>query len=293
MWYLSYLTANMFRALLILTTLLFMIVVTYSSVNSYNLYQKKPWCKILLLVLITLLAIYAWRKCFTTKWDLPSFPTRDELDKNPKWAGYLKSVYGYIPDNAFPLDLHKFDLFYKSKLVANGIDFPDPSPMACPNREGDIFTNMSLTHDSYDWLWRKQTVRPVVSHESVEVVHSNDVMSCRFPNNSGYWMYRSKGSGNVYNVGRTQTFKTHEDAQNFFGLSIRDPAFYEKAGSIGLKSIQFTHHDDMKCGNTALEIVDIKGKECITCLDSVKSGWNGQYPCECDSTSRFLNCTIK
>ena len=76
------------------------------------------------------------------------------------------------------------------------------------------------------------------------------------------------------------------------GFHINDPQFYKYFRAQGLQSIQFTAHDDMKCGNTALKIVDLHGNECSTCLPRVTTGWNGTMPCVCDDNVRFLNCDI-
>lgn len=167
---------------------------------------------------------------------------------------------------------------------------------ACPLRHGDVYSNMSLTHDDPDWLWISQPVKPILPYSDVEVVHSNDRNN---PNEKftlggrGYWMYAAKGSSNVVNVGRTRVFQTHADAERFTGYTIDDPSFYKELIGAKLDSIQFVKHNDMKCGNAALEIIHLHGNENATCLESVRSGWPGSTRgCVCDESKRFLNCSI-
>lgn len=243
-----------------------------------------------MVVVVLAVARWMWRRLHT-QWDLLCFATREDLERYPKWNAYLRSVYGTVPEEAFPLDLRTFDLFYKSRLDACGIPHPDPPAIACSTCYGETLTNMSLTHDSDDWLWVMQPVRPVPSHRRTEVAHSNDFVGCQI-NDRGYWMYRSKGSGNVYDVGKTRTFATHRDAERVSGFHKDDARSYEFFRAHGLQSIQFTAHDDMKCGNTALEIVDLHGTECSTCLPRVAAGWNCTMPCVCDDKARFLNCAV-
>lgn len=236
---------------------------------------------------------WAWHRLDTTL-TLPRFDTRASLQLRPEWEAYLEAVYGGpLPDSAFPIDLGDFDLFFKDKLTAAGVAHPDPSAVACPPHFGSVSTNMSFTHDSPNWLWVSQPVVPVQSHTRVEVVHSNDTTSADpefYEGGRGYWMYRARGSGNYYDVGRTRIFATHAQAEAHTGHAITDAEFYTSLRTEGVDSIQFTHHDDMKCGNTALEIVDVGANEGQTCLDGMRTGWGGASPCSCDEGQQFLNC---
>ena len=47
----------------------------------------------------------------------------------------------------------------------------------------------------------------------------------------------------------------------------------------------------MRCGNTALEIVDLYGRENNTCTREMRKGWNARSECLCDIHTRFANCT--
>lgn len=67
----------------------------------------------------------------------------------------------------------------------------------------------------------------------------------------------------------------------------------------GYDSIQFLNHSDMRCGNTAIEIVDVRGVGKFPCSiqtidDSwkkrYKTGYNARNDCVCDNTIACFNC---
>lgn len=292
------LSANVLRATMLAFVSLLTALTIWAYVNASMLYpEHRGRHRFLFLafgVIVFIMTLWAWRRLETTFALPPRFTTREQLQPHPEWRAYLERVYkGPIPNTAFPLDLGEFHVFHKAELRAAGIRAPDPLAIACPPKHGSASTNMSFSHDNPNWLWISHPVTPVPPHTRVEVVHSNDTNSTRpfHDTRTGYWMYHARGSGVFYDVGRTRVFTTHESAERLAGERITDERFYQRLRDAGLDSIQFTRHDDMKCGNTALEIVDLGGAESQTCLPGLRSGWGGADVCVCDEAQRFATCS--
>ena len=133
------------------------------------------------------------------------------------------------------------------------------------------------------------------------------------------WLYRTTGSGNYFNVGRTMAFNYHSDAvQHFFKRGCAKEAKYgkrrgitcvndlielaDRAQQLGFDTLQFLAHDDMRCGNTLLEVMDVRAgaDSRSTCMARkgfehrsrlFAGGYNASRPCACMETDRCLQCS--
>ena len=65
---------------------------------------------------------------------------------------------------------------------------------------------------------------------------------------------------------------------------------------MGYDTIQYLNHTDMRCGDTAIEIVDLNGIGEYTCGNknkiNIKSGWDGTKKCICNNKKQSLNCLV-
>ena len=52
----------------------------------------------------------------------------------------------------------------------------------------------------------------------------------------------------------------------------------------------------MRCGNTAIEIVDLHGVGSYTCGNknkfNIRTGWDGKTKCKCDNYKMSMNCLV-
>ena len=158
------------------------------------------------------------------------------------------------------------------------------------------------------WIYHKRPYKPLPNNTYIEVTHvSGGYTGQKHIEAVGSWMYYAKGSGVYFNTGNTISFKYHSDSVKYFlNISISCPIFeecvkyfpkvFETAKQKGYDSIQYLNHDDMRCGNTAIEIVDLHGIGSYTCGNktklNIKSGWNGTKLCKCDNTKQSMNCLI-
>ena len=124
----------------------------------------------------------------------------------------------------------------------------------------------------------------------------------------GSWMYFAKGSGIYFNTGNTISFKDHSESVKYFldiniSCPLREECTYyfrdlfTKAKNEGYDSIQYLEHYDMRCGNTAIEIVDLHGVGARPCGNkielNIKSGWLGKNDGICDNHKQSMNCKVK
>ena len=245
----------------------------------------------------------------------PVFKSKDELETTP-WFDYLTHIYGDIPDSSFPLDLNQFDLFYTNLFNLYNIQLTDKCIQGsdcftvCPTQTGQLYGNMSNVLDMQHtlWIYHKPPYKQIPKHTMIEVTHVTDA----FPGQSkletvGSWMYKATGSGIYFNTGNTISFQDHSEAARYFlnieiSCPIREecPSFFQslftKAKEKGYDSIQFLGHTDMRCGNTAIELVDLHGDGDYACGNKTKynvySGWKGVNPCDCDNHKVSMNCKV-
>ena len=132
---------------------------------------------------------------------------------------------------------------------------------------------MSNTNDPPDtvWLYHPPPFEPIESNSWIEVTHCMNKTVSKFED-KGYWCYKAVGSGIFINVGNTKAFDTHLDAVKYFlekekchdvnGEGECEGDFYklvDRAIALNSDSLQFVKHSDMRCGNTAVEILYLHG----------------------------------
>ena len=251
------------------------------------------------------------------KW--PIFKNKLELI-NSKWGNYFINLYGKIPDKGYPIDISKFWLLYTELLKKTNINIDDicivkgkygMCQAICPKKNGDIFSNMSGVGDDMEktiWLYHKPPYKPIPSNTTVEVSHvSGGYKTQKIIESVGSWYYYAPGSGMYLNIGKTISFKDHNESVKYF-LNVDSaceiieecvtyfPELFKKAKKLGYDSIQYLNHTDMRCGNTAIEIVDLNGVGAYPCGNkkkiNIRSGWNGSKKCICDNKKQSLNCLV-
>jgi hypothetical protein len=248
----------------------------------------------------------------------PIFKSKNEL-LNSKWKRYFISLYGEVPNIGYPIDIGSFWLLYLDllkkaniKLEDNCIvnDNYDKCYKICPKNEGQLYTSMSEADDMEKtiWIYHKKPYKPLPNNTYIEVTHvSGGYTGQKQIEAVGSWMYYAKGSGVYFNTGNTISFKNHSDSVKYFlNISISCPIYeecvrffskvFETAKQKGYDSIQYLNHDDMRCGNTAIEIVDLYGIGSYPCGNktklNIKYGWNGTKLCKCNNTKQSMNCLV-
>ena len=232
---------------------------------------------------------------------------------------------------------------------------PRASDYMCPNQPGQAFTCNTPFWDPPNSIFlfrgigredpaKVQMLTAALSHTWIEVSHCSfmTLMTPNYPDlsypedcksdpthvckseamdryHNQAWLYRTTGSGNYFNVGRTMAFNYHSDAvQHFFKRGCAKEAKYgkrrgmtcvndlielaDRAQQLGFDTLQFLAHDDMRCGNTLLEVMDVRAgaDSRSTCMARkgfehrsrlFAGGYNASRPCACMETDRCLQCS--
>lgn len=245
----------------------------------------------------------------------PIFKNKYELE-NSIWSKYFIHIYGEIPDSDYPIDLNTFLILYTNILEKYNIVLSDKCIKdkncysICPSKNGDLYSNMSYIDDmKYTiWIYHKPPFKALSDNSIVEIIHtSGGYPRQKSIESTGSWMYYAKGSGIYFNIGKTISFIDHsESVKHFLDINISCPlreecAYYFRdvftnAKNMGYDSIQYLKHYDMRCGNTAIEIVDLHGVGAYPCGNktkyNIKSGWNGKNICICDNHKQSVNCKV-
>lgn len=251
----------------------------------------------------------------------PVFFNKNELE-NSIWSKYFIHIYGEIPDSDYPIDLNTFWILYTNILEKYNILLSDQCIKdkncyrICPKDNGDLYSIMSYNDDMKHtiWIYHKPPFKAFSDNSIVEIMHtSGGYLGQKIVESSGSWMYYAKGSGIYFNIGKTISFVDHsESVKHFLDIDISCPLreecvyyfkdVFTKAKNMGYDSIQYLQHYDMRCGNTAIEIVDLYGIGAYSCGNkitdnkteyNIKSGWKGKNVCICDNHKQSVNCKIK
>jgi hypothetical protein len=209
-----------------------------------------------------------------------------------KVSNYFKLLYGNKTPNFTVNDFLKLDILYTELLEKVGIKIDFLNDFTCPETDNTPMIHMSsfLNTGGFDvpnsvWLYHKPPYKPILSNKWVEVTHCSSIVSNTYEQ-KGAWFYSAKGSNIFINVGRTIVFKDHPDAVEHFlnkqcryfrnqcNLLFSD--LVDEASKQGYDSIQFLSHDDMRCGNTALEILMVNsvGHSAIPTNIEYRTGYN-------------------
>jgi hypothetical protein len=245
----------------------------------------------------------------------PVFHTKEQLS-NSKWGKYFKHIYGSIPDTNYPININNFWMLYTDILDKYDIKLTDKCVKnndcnsICPLNEGDLYINMSVSNDMKNtiWIYHKPPYRGFKNNQMVEVCHtSGGYTGEKIVESVGSWMYYCKGSGIYFNIGKTIIFNDHRESADYFlnkkiSCEVLEECeedfkkIFKIANKMGYDSIQYLKHDDMRCGNTAIEIVDLNGIGDYPCGNktklNIRSGWNGINKCICDNKKHSFNCKV-
>ena len=259
-------------------------------------------------VFILILLILFSMIFFNKPKSLPVFNSLDEL-KNSPWKDYFLQVYNELPDEKdFPIKIGDLSILYKGAPI----EFPRTVRWigTCPTEEGELYSNMSLTNDPPDtaWIYHPPPFKPLEG--LVEVTHCSDSFVLTYEV-QGMWFYHAPGSGIYFDLGRTISFISHSDAiQYFLKRKCKDWSLLH--GNIECNSdfidlvneakkeydsIQFLNHEDMRCGNTAVEVMALNYSGDYPCGNKsgtglFRSGWKGSRECNCDTNKLCLNCSV-
>jgi len=237
----------------------------------------------------------------------PRFNSSKELESSA-WATYFKLVYGELPSK-YPLCIYDF-WFLDTKAYTQANITGPAVKTGSDLKEGDLYlsgANLGIYHGKW---------APLPDNAWVEIAH------VAFPTEvKGYWVWRTRGTGVWYNIGKTKVFpqpadpmQTHRAAieflkancsvaisplwplqeQEIFGLCAREKGynsiqFEPQEGQVPLGSFGFT-------GLTEIVLVDIDGKYNCGVPDQTKTplreGWAASRQCECTNFETDDSCGL-
>lgn len=230
----------------------------------------------------------------------PRFETRADLEASGNWTSYFVQVYGALPDS-YPVCVYDFWTLNATAYAAAGLS---PTRKVLPShqvREGDLYSQQPGALGIYHGEWRAAP-----NHTWVEVAHSV-VPTERM----GAWVWRTRGSGVWFNVGRTLVFPTpsetshiHQEAIAFLSAGcsrhinplrwpqLESDVFGFCAREKGYDSIQFEPQAGQSpigtfnlTGLTEMVMVNLDGyTRCGVANASatpLRVGWRASERCEC------------
>lgn len=306
---------------ILLTILLAILIVTLMNMLIYKL-MKKNTLKIQPQSFNTLAELKRseWGTYIQLKYG--SLPQKDDFPLAINQFSILDTDYLKQSDIDFPKRIPSKSTF-PNNLFSNN---------ACPMQNSDFYYNMSIDWEPPHSIWvaHLPPFYPIKSNTWVEVIHTNETLS-KIPNEIPkdlLWLYIVKGSGIWLNVGKTISFQDHRDALDYFfstndirdmtkKLNIDDKTkistmkkedliknycgkqchhfmndIFDAAKGNGFDSIQFLSHSDQRCGNSAVELVYLKGDGNSTCGGKavhLKTGWNHDIDCKCKESPSISN----
>ena len=238
---------------------------------------------------------------------LPTFGSLEELRASP-WGAYYAGIYGdTLRQGDFPISAADLWIVKKSLLRRCGAQVPWPQDeWCCPSEPGQLFGHMSRSNDPLDelWIYHPPPFTQLLSHQWAEVTHCNWGGSrVGAEESKGAWHYYAPGSGVFFYLGVTQAFEDHQGAANHYAVPCKSFLFQEcedafgavveAARAAGVDSLQFLGHRDMRCGNTAIELIDLAGVGAYPCADDspdspeygrrYRTGWAARTECRCEA----------
>lgn len=236
---------------------------------------------------------------------LPRFNSFEEL-KGSRWERYLKEVYGSVSiedPSAYPIDVSKFFMLRADYLNMSGLNVSvfNGCPKSYKQGTGMILGPQSHNPGYVRWVFQDLTHTAALPDDTwVEITHR--VRHDRRDSEAGaYWMYYAPGSGVAMNLGKTIAFNSHkEGAKHFVDEAYDcyecDEVFAKMCANAKKQSfdtIQFLHHDDMLCGNSAIELVATAFVGNHACGPQFYGGLGDtRCKCTCSDTHRLeiANC---
>lgn len=240
----------------------------------------------------------------------PVFNSQAELQAS-EWGQYFEWTYGEIPSRGYPICTYGQVMLYRPHLDGAGVTPPNKFKDGCPGKTnaGQWYKTMTSAGSEAswsNWIWNPNLSAPqdfgagLPSDVWVEVHHKSFSVD-----GSATWLYYAAGSGIWAWLGNTQAYPDHKEAvADIMGkqcggeCSGEFEKLYEAMRIQGRDTIQFLYHDDMNCGNGAIEIVDPAGSGKHPCgqdmsgLTRFKAGWGASADCICDNSAKdnTLNC---
>lgn len=221
---------------------------------------------------------------------------------------YFRLLYGSDVPTLNVNDFLKLDILYTELLEKVGINIDFLNDFSCPESDNIPMIHMSsfLNTGGFDfpnsiWLYHKPPYKPAESDTWIEVTHCSSHVSI-LDEQKGAWFYLAKGSNIFINIGRTIVFKDHPDAaEHFLNKQCRDfrnqcfllfSDLVDEASKQGYDSIQFLGHDDMRCGNSSVEIVMVNsmGVGIIPPNIEYRTGYNASKNCIPEKLQNCLHC---
>lgn len=232
----------------------------------------------------------------------PRFHSVSELQASP-WSSYFFEVYGGLPSK-FPVCIYDFRTLNKDAYLKANITGHKLVPIA-DVEEGDLFEEAGLSEKEY--MIYHERYEPLPDNTWVEITHT------AYPTElSGYWVFRLRGTGVWYNIGKTIVFptpaeqnKVHQEAIAFLTHNcskkpskmwpqLESDIFGFCAREKGYDSIQFEPQAGQKktgffgiTGVTEMLLVNIDGKYNCGVADAsatpLRAGWMASKQCTCEN----------
>mmetsp|Transcript_114159 Transcript_114159/g.179721 ORF Transcript_114159/g.179721 Transcript_114159/m.179721 type:complete len:351 (-) Transcript_114159:126-1178(-) len=238
----------------------------------------------------------------------PRFHSLSELQTSP-WSSYFVDVYGGLP-NKFPVCIYDFwgldkDAYVKANITGHKL------VSVTEVQEGDLFelssSSLFIYHGTY---------KPLPDNTWVEIAHT------AFPTElSGFWVWRQRGSGIWYNIGKTKVFptpadpsQTHKEAIAFLTQNCSKTPSWQWpqqesdifgfcAREKGYDSIQFEPQAGQKklgtfglTGQIEMVLVNVDGKYNCGVEDAshtpLRAGWMASETCSCENYEFSDTCGL-
>jgi len=244
----------------------------------------------------------------------PRFHSSQDLIANEPWRMYFLIAYGELPQR-YPVCIYDLEALNREAYEWAGLNSTTTGKHVVTNlkelKEGDLFMGGILGYQIYHERWK-----PIPNNTWVEITHSV------FPTElKGMWVWRQRGSGIWYNIGRTLVFRTpadwkliHRDAIEFltancsqkpssswplmesdiFGYCAREKGydsiqFEPQAGEIPIGTFGIT-------GLTEIVLVNLDGKYTCGVSDAsttpLRSGWRASSKCDCENQDIPDSCGL-
>ena len=222
---------------------------------------------------------------------------------------YFKLLYGQDIPKMTVNDFLELDILYTELLDKADITIDSLNNFSCPKEDKTPMVNMSSFFNTggFDvpntlWIYHKPPYKAIASNTWTEVTHCSSFVS-NIDEQKGAWFYSAKGSNIFINVGKTIVFKDHTDAVEHFlnkqcivimkkECVMLFPDLVDEASQQGYDSIQFTNHNDMRCGNTSVEIlmVNSMGADIIPPNLEYRTGYSASKKCTPEKLQNCLHC---
>lgn len=208
---------------------------------------------------------------------------------------YVQSLYGMTPSEAGAADVSKFSILYREHTDSFRESMCQGSVSSSFNVHAPVRVGAANSRGvEYHMSPRLSTFSALESGSFAEVKHCG---GSKFETNST-WHYVMNGSGMFVNIGKTISFRTHDEAaEHFLGHGCQDRfntdwKFYPEcdeelhdvmvaAAGQGYNSLQFLGHCDAYCGFCGHELVILGYNGGETCAPGLQYYSRPGVECSC------------